>query len=138
MGYRAVLSMGQTDIEDRPLPGNFRKRRSNSNHDRADRLSVAALGRLLPRCSAHGGSGDAPHIAAQGSSAAPGKPSGGAASGTPDSVNLGGLPIPWDLGSGTGRNRPGIDGPGVGQVTGQVQRNSGLAGSHILASYWKR
>jgi len=95
-------------------------------------LSLLLLGILIgwllaprcPRCSAQGGSGDAPHSAAQGSSAAPGKPSGGAASGTPDSVNLGGLPIPLDLGSATGRNRPGIDGPGVGQVTGSSKGES--------------
>ena len=47
MGHRAVLPMGQADLEDQPLPGDLRKRRSHSDHDCADRLPVAAP---RPRC----------------------------------------------------------------------------------------
>jgi hypothetical protein len=44
MGHRVVLSMGQTDLENQPFFGNFRKRRSHSDHGRPHRLSAAPLG----------------------------------------------------------------------------------------------
>src|SRR6266478_2708864 len=42
MGYRIVLPVGQADLENQPLRGNVRERRSDPDRGRADCLSAVA------------------------------------------------------------------------------------------------
>src|SRR5665213_233035 len=49
MGYRVVLPVDQADLENQPLRGNLRERRSDPDRGRADRLSVIAARARSPQ-----------------------------------------------------------------------------------------